>query len=53
MKVREDIHELSDRELATALDEFACVVREDMAGPRTAEVLNEAATRLRTKGEAK
>jgi hypothetical protein len=47
MTVREDILELSNEELATAIDEFAEVVSEEMAAPRTAESLTEAAKRLR------
>ena len=47
MSVREDIHELTNGELATALDEFASVVAEEMGAPRTAESITEAAKRLR------
>ena len=49
LKVREDIHELTNEELAQSLDEFAAVVADDMAAPRTAESLTEAAKRLREK----
>jgi hypothetical protein len=49
VKPREDIHELTNDELATPLDELACVMREDMASPRCAEILTEAANRLRGK----
>lgn len=49
MSVREDIHELTDDELATPLDELATVMLEDMASPRCAEILSEAAKRLRGK----
>jgi hypothetical protein len=45
--VREDIHELTNDELAEPLDELATVFAEDMAAPRAAEVLTEAAKRLR------
>lgn len=47
MSVREDIHELTNEELAEPLDELAVVMAEDMASPRCAEMLTEAAKRLR------
>lgn len=47
MSVREDIHELTNEELASSLDQFADVVSYEMAAPRTAESLTEAAKRLR------
>jgi PHD/YefM family antitoxin component YafN of YafNO toxin-antitoxin module len=49
LKVREDIHELSNEELAVSLDELAAEVNEELHAPRTAESLTEAAKRLREK----
>jgi DeoR/GlpR family transcriptional regulator of sugar metabolism len=45
--VREDIHELTNDELADSIDGLAVFFREEMAAPRTAETLVEAAKRLR------
>lgn len=49
MTVREDIHELTNDELADSIAKFAAVVDEEMAAPRTAEILVEAEKRLRAK----
>lgn len=49
LTTREDIRALSNDEIASSLDEFASVVRDEMAAPRTAESLAEAANRLREK----
>jgi hypothetical protein len=45
--VREEIHELDNEEIAEVIDELAIVISDDMAAPRTAETLTEAAKRLR------
>jgi hypothetical protein len=47
--VRADILELTDSELGESLEAFAALVREEMAAPRTAEIISEAAKRLKAR----
>jgi hypothetical protein len=45
--IRQDIRELANTELADSVEALAVFFREEMAAPRTAETLTEAANRLR------
>jgi hypothetical protein len=47
LNVREDIHELSNDELASSLEELAVDLADEENALRTAESLTEAAKRLR------